>query len=101
MYSRIFSIAELLEQILHFLVIDKSLYPTLFVSRLWYKCSAPILWKRIELKTSNTRKIFMEIIHGGQKPVYCLNVIHPPFEAIASAGDSLASFFESSEKKGI
>ena len=45
-----FIITELLEQILHFLAIDKSLYPTLFVGRLWYRCSAPILWRRIELK---------------------------------------------------
>src|SRR3954470_9934463 len=48
--SRIFSIPELLEQILHFLSIDKSLYPILYVSQLWYRCSAPILWKCIELK---------------------------------------------------
>ena len=49
-HSRIFIIPELLEQILHFLAIDKSLYPALFISRLWYRCSAPILWKHIELK---------------------------------------------------
>ena len=48
--SRIFIIPELLEQILHFLAIDKSVYPTLFVSRLWYKCDALILWKHIKLK---------------------------------------------------
>jgi hypothetical protein len=48
--SRIFIIPELLEQILHFLAIDKSLYPTLYVFRLWYRCGVPILWKRIELK---------------------------------------------------
>src|SRR5581483_463299 len=28
----------------HFLAIDKSLYHTLYVSRLWYRCGAPILW---------------------------------------------------------
>ena len=49
-HTGIFNIQELLEQILHFLLIDKSLYPALFVSRLWYRCGAPILWKRIELK---------------------------------------------------
>src|SRR4051812_42171804 len=48
--SIIFYLPELLEQILHFLVIDKSLYPTLYVSRLWYRCGAPILWKRIKLR---------------------------------------------------
>jgi hypothetical protein len=47
-HSRIFIIPELLEQILHFLAID--LYPALYVSRLWYRCGAPILWKRIELR---------------------------------------------------
>ena len=48
--SSIFYLPELLEQILHFLAIDKSLYPALYVSRLWYRCGAPILWKRIELR---------------------------------------------------
>ncbi|PKK55648.1 hypothetical protein RhiirC2_801861 [Rhizophagus irregularis] len=49
-HTSIFIIPELLEQILHFLVIDKSLYSALFVSRLWYRCGAPILWRRIKLK---------------------------------------------------
>ncbi|GBC23970.1 uncharacterized protein OCT59_008737 [Rhizophagus irregularis] len=44
------NIPELLEQILYFLAVKKSLYPTLYVSRLWYRCGAPILWKRIELR---------------------------------------------------
>src|SRR5919109_985557 len=48
--SDIFYLPEVLEHILHFLLIDKSLYPSLYVSRLWYRCSAPILWKRVELK---------------------------------------------------
>jgi hypothetical protein len=48
--SRIFNIPEVLEQFLYFLAIDKSLYPALFVCRLWYRCGAPILWRRIELK---------------------------------------------------
>ena len=48
--SGIFYLPELLEQILHFLAIDKSLYPALFVGRLWYRCGASILWKRVELK---------------------------------------------------
>ena len=75
-HTSIFNIAEVLEQILHFLTIDKSLYSTLFVSRLWYRCSAPILWKHIELKRSNAQKIFMKIIREKQKPVYCSNVTH-------------------------
>ena len=48
--SSIFYLPELLEQILHFLAIDKSIYPALYVSQLWYRCGAPILWRRIELK---------------------------------------------------
>ncbi|GBC19014.1 hypothetical protein GLOIN_2v1778881 [Rhizophagus irregularis DAOM 181602=DAOM 197198] len=49
-HTSIFNIQELLEQILYFLAIDKTLYPALFVCRLWYRCGAPILWKRIELR---------------------------------------------------
>src|SRR3989440_5791657 len=48
--SSIFSIPEVLEQFLYFLAIDKSLYPALYVSRLWYRCGTPILWRHIELK---------------------------------------------------
>src|SRR5256884_1004456 len=85
----------LLEHILHFLAIDKSLYPTLFVCRLWYRCGAPILWKRIELKGNNfyprqsfpndynyckddrsRLKKFIKLVRGKQKPVYCSDVTH-------------------------
>src|SRR3954453_10776645 len=52
-HSGIFNLPELLEQILYFLAVDRSLYPTLFVSRLWYRCGAPILWKCIELRGSD------------------------------------------------
>ena len=48
--SSIFYLPELLEQILHFLAIDKFLYPSLYFFRLWYRCGAPILWRHIELK---------------------------------------------------
>ncbi len=94
--SRIFSIPEVLEQILHFLAIDKSLYPALFVCRLWYRCGAPILWKRVELKGNDLYpnkqsfpddynyckddrsrlKKFIKLIRGRQKPVYCSDVTH-------------------------
>ena len=46
----VINLPELLEQILYFLAVDKFLYPALFVSRLWYRCGAPILWRRIKLK---------------------------------------------------
>src|SRR3954471_19390383 len=49
-YLTVFYLPELLEQILHFLAIDKSLHPALFVSQLWYRCGASILWRHIELK---------------------------------------------------
>ncbi|CAG8464017.1 9395_t:CDS:1 [Gigaspora margarita] len=75
-HTSIVYLPELLEQILHFLAIDKSLYPTLFVSRLWYRCGASILWRRIELKgeeaEDRTRlERFLKIVPGGgRKPVY-------------------------------
>ena len=79
-HTSIFNIQELLEHILHFLAVDKSLYPTLFVSRLWYRCGAPVLWKRIELKWKNKchsqLKKFMKILCKRQKPVYSSNLTH-------------------------
>ncbi len=48
MHTSVFNIQELLEHILHFLAVDKSLYSTLFVCR--YRCGIPSLWKHIELK---------------------------------------------------
>src|ERR671926_1996302 len=78
----IFIIPEVLELILHFLLIDKSLYPTLYVSRLWYRCGAPILWRRIELKggeaEDRTRlERFLKIVpRGGKKPVYSSKLTH-------------------------
>ena len=80
--STIFIIPEVLEHILHFLAIDKSLYPTLYVSRLWYRCGAPILWRRIELKggeaEDRTRlERFLKIVPGGgRKPVYSSKLTH-------------------------
>jgi len=80
--SSIFYLPELLEQILHFLAIDKFLYPTLYVSRLWYRCSTPILWRRIELKEDKVEdkfqlERFLKIVPGGgRKPVYSLKLTH-------------------------
>ncbi|POG79771.1 hypothetical protein GLOIN_2v1523138, partial [Rhizophagus irregularis DAOM 181602=DAOM 197198] len=81
-HSSIFNLPELLERILYFLAIDKSLYPALFVSRLWYRCGAPILWRRIELKgweeEDRTRlERFLKIVPGGgRKPVYSSKLTH-------------------------
>src|SRR5216110_2500213 len=79
--SGIFYLPEVLEHILHFLLIDKSLYPALYVSRLWYRCGAPILWKRVELKKGGRKdctrlKKFMKIVRKRQKPVYSSNLTH-------------------------
>src|SRR6266480_7173674 len=80
-HTDIFNIQELLEQILYFLAVDKSLYPALFVCRLWYRCGAPILWKRVELKKGERKdctqlKKFMKIVRKRQKPVYSSNLTH-------------------------
>ena len=80
--SDIFYLLEVLEHILHFLLIDKSLYPTLYVSRLWYRCGAPILWRRIELygdEMENQIRLehFLKIVHGGgRKPTYRSKLAH-------------------------
>src|SRR6266496_5559234 len=93
--SRIFSIPEVLEQILHFLAIDKSLYPALFVCRLWYRCGIPSLWKYIELKGNDLYSYhyfldnynycvkdrsrlerFIKLVYGEQKSIYSSNLTH-------------------------
>ena len=82
--SNIFYLPELLEYILHFLAIDKSLYYTLFVSRLWYRCGAPILWKCIDLKGNGyyraknppQLKKFIKLVCGKKQLVYSLNLTH-------------------------
>ena len=89
-HTSVFNIQELLEYILHFLLVDKSLYPTLFVCQLWYRCGIPILWKYIELKENdlyprqsfpdnyckNDRsrlKKFIKLVRGRH---YCSGVTH-------------------------
>ena len=92
--SSIFYLPELLEQILHFLAIDKSLYPALYVSRLWYRCGVPILWKHIKLKRNDSYSYhflddnkyrakdhsqlerFIKLVCGKQKPIYSSNLTH-------------------------
>ena len=90
-----FIIIELLEQILHFLAIDKSLYPTLFVCQLWYRCSVPSLWKHVKLKGNDLYsyhyfsnnynyyvkdhfrlKRFIKLVYGEQKSIYSSNLTH-------------------------
>src|SRR6266496_6504257 len=94
-HSRIFIISELLEQILHFLAVDKSLYPALFVCQLWYRCAVSSLWKYIELKGNDLRyghyfpdgytysernhtqwEIFVKIMCKKNKPAHVTNTTH-------------------------
>src|SRR4051812_17705474 len=74
--STIFIIPEVLEHILHFLSIDKSLYPSLYVFRLWYRCGAPILWRRIELNESSKMKKFIKLVRREEKPIYSSKLTH-------------------------
>ena len=98
-HSSIFNLPELLERILYFLAIDKSLYPALFVSRLWYRCGAPILWRRIELKENEVNdKIrlerFLKIVSGGgRKPVYSLKLTHPSLRSKIFRNKAFQLFF--------
>jgi len=53
----------------------------MYVSQLWYRCGAPILWKRVELKKGGRKdctrlKKFMKIVRKRQKPVYSSNLTH-------------------------
>src|SRR3954452_23612578 len=81
-YLTIFYLPELLEQILHFLMIDKSLYFTLYVFQLWYRCSAPILWRCIKLKKNEVNDKFQLerflkiVLRRRRKPVYSLKLPH-------------------------
>ena len=94
-HTSVFNIQELLEHILHFLAVDKSLYPALFVCRLWYRCAVPSLWKYIELKGNDLRyghyfpdgytysernrtqwEIFVKIMCEKNKPAHVSNTTH-------------------------
>ncbi|GES85319.1 hypothetical protein GLOIN_2v1848414 [Rhizophagus clarus] len=94
-HTGIFNIVEVLEQILYFLAVGKSLYPALFVSRLWYRCAVSSLWKHIELKGNDLRyghyfpedynycvrdrtrwERFVKIMCEKHKPAYVSNTTH-------------------------
>ena len=103
----VINLPELLEQILYFLAVDKFLYPALFVSRLWYRCGAPILWKHVELKKGERKdctqlKKFMKIVQKRQKPVYSL-YLWPKLSEIMAESKSPKPIFETlakSQKSG-
>ncbi|RHZ85707.1 hypothetical protein Glove_62g14 [Diversispora epigaea] len=94
----IFDLPELLEQILYFLDINHSLYPALFVNRLWYHFSAPILWHRVEFFNKDyqqswralnmsrvlTRRLinFERVMRGKIKPLYCSKMAYLRLEGL-------------------
>src|SRR5829696_3849505 len=95
----IFDLPELLEQILYFLEINRSLYPALFVNHLWYHCGALILWRRIEFFTKKdyqrgrrgrkmpralTRRLinFKKVMCGKIKPTYCSKMVYLRLEGL-------------------
>ena len=46
---------------------------------MWYRCGAPILWKRVELNGNGSRsrlKKFIKLVCRKQKPVYSSNLTH-------------------------
>ena len=83
---------ELLENIFSFLAKDKALYPALFVNRLWYHCSASILWRHIEFSIEGYQqnrcnknisgplywqlRKFKRVICEKTKPLYCSKMVY-------------------------
>ncbi|RHZ76313.1 hypothetical protein Glove_199g114 [Diversispora epigaea] len=71
---------------------DKALYPALFVDRLWYHCSAPILWRCIEFSIEGYRQNqcgknksgplywrlmkFKRVIYGKTNSLYCSKMVY-------------------------
>ncbi|RHZ76349.1 hypothetical protein Glove_198g86 [Diversispora epigaea] len=70
--------ADLYEFIKNTLIVkDKALHPTLFVNRLWYFHSAPILWRKADFSDDLKKSCiqwgkFKKVMHENQKP-------HAPF----------------------
>ena len=92
-------IPELLENIFSFLAKDKALYPALFVNRLWYHCSASILWRHIEFSVEGYRydqceknntsgplywrlMKFKRVMCGKTKPLYCSKMVYLRLEGL-------------------
>ena len=56
------ALPELLKNVFNFLSKDNALYSTLLVSRLWSRCTSPILWDRIELIGEKQQEKFIKMI---------------------------------------
>src|SRR5438105_2288433 len=50
------NLPEILTDIFYHLDTDGALYPSLFVNRMWYMCSIPILWKEACFYGSNKKR---------------------------------------------
>ena len=75
------ALPELLKNILNFLAKDNALYPTLLVSRLWSRCTGPILWGRIELIGEKQQEKFIKMICINSRLIFrhsvqCLIITH-------------------------
>src|SRR3990170_1203905 len=75
------TLPELLKNVLNFLAKDNALYPTLLVSRLWSRCTGPILWGRIELIGEKQQEKFIKMIRINSRPIFrhsvqCLIITH-------------------------
>src|SRR5437879_7572764 len=74
-YNKLHPLAlpELLTEIFSYLAIDKALYPTLFVNRLWYINSVSVIWGKVEFvgckKSLIYWKKFKKVVHT-RKPLY-------------------------------
>ncbi|CAG8556690.1 14610_t:CDS:2 [Cetraspora pellucida] len=102
----IFDLPELLEQILYFLEIHQSLYPTLFVNHLWYHCGASILWQHIEFFNKDYQQSqralnmswvlirrlinFERVMRRKIKPTYCTKMVYLRLEGL-KISDALIS----------
>jgi len=75
------ALPELLKNVFNFLAKDNALYPTLLVSRLWSRCTGPILWGRIELIGEKQQEKFIKMIRINSRPIFrhsvqCLIITH-------------------------
>ncbi|PKK50678.1 hypothetical protein RhiirC2_803352 [Rhizophagus irregularis] len=76
------ALPELLKNVFNFLANkDNALYPTLLVSRLWSRCTGPILWGRIKLIGEKEQEKFIKMIRINSRPIFrhsvqCLIITH-------------------------
>src|SRR5438874_1092049 len=67
------TLPEILTEIFYYLTDDSALYPSLFVSSMWYRNGAPILWREVEFRGDTNRSCpqlrkFEKVTYMGQRP---------------------------------